>query len=136
MSLEWSPIFSVGVEELDRDHKALMTMICEIENLIGSDCDLREALDRYCREMARHAAREIGVLKRYGYEDDGEMAAAHEALAAQFDKFNTMATTGDVSGTIRAWIDYQNMWIKVLTTVSMDYRRYFISKNIIPVVDP
>lgn len=135
MSLEWSPAFSVGVDELDRDHIALMSKINEIEGLIGNDGALRRALDEYSRQMQRHATREVGVLRRYGYEKHHDMAEAHAELAALLDKFIKTSGSGDIAEAIRTWLDYQDMWMKVLTSISMDYRKFFMSKGIIPVVE-
>ena len=136
MSLEWSPAFSVGIEELDGDHAALMGMINEIECLIGDGHALRQAIERYSRQMARHAAREVGVLERYGYEGARDMAEAHGDLTASFDRFVRISSSGNVPETIHAWLDYQSMWMKVLTTISMDYRKFFISRGIVPAVAP
>ncbi|CUW40919.1 conserved protein of unknown function（containing Haemerythrin-like, metal-binding domain,2-104;2-119) [Magnetospirillum sp. XM-1] len=136
MALEWSPIFSVGVPELDRDHMALMAMINEIENKIGSGYHLGAMIEKYCGEMARHAAREVAVLERYGYAGHGEMATAHATLVTQFENFRAAAASGEVARTAKAWLEYQSLWISVLTSVSMDYRRYFVANRIVPVVDP
>lgn len=136
MALEWSPIFSVGVPKLDRDHMTLMVMINEVENKIGSGHHLEAMVEKYCAEMARHAAREVAVLERYGYTGHSEMAAAHADLVTQFENFRAAMASGEVAKTAKAWLEYQNLWISVLTNVSMDYRRYFVTNRIVPVVDP
>ncbi|MGE5506747.1 MAG: hypothetical protein ACM31L_20165 [Actinomycetota bacterium] len=132
MAINWSPTYSVGIPVIDADRQRLISLINDIERRIGDGDGVEETARHYAAEMARHAALEIGIVSRHGYGRHEEVAAAHRFLADLLDQFVHTAASQSVSTNIRSWLDYQNIWMLVLTTTCLGYRNFFRVRGIVP----
>ena len=81
---EWKDRFSVGIPELDAQHRGLLDLI----NKIGELADARGtvnssafgALNEMIRYADNHFRTEEGYLQRYGYPGYSEQKKEHEAF--------------------------------------------------------
>lgn len=136
MSLLWSTAFSVGVPTLDADHEELMQLINAVEQALLAGRRPSAEISAFSNEMVRHAERELDVLRRYNYDKHTEMFKAHEDLSEIFSSFRNAVDHGaSIDNLLNLWLDYQNKWIGVLVTHSMDYKQFFEENGIAPHVE-
>ncbi len=80
---EWSNEFSVGVEEIDRDHKRLLGLLNELQNAVeaGEDREvLGKLLDELIHYVSYHFAHEEALFLRTNYPGYRAHERKHQAL--------------------------------------------------------
>ncbi|MCP5161263.1 MAG: hemerythrin family protein [Hahellaceae bacterium] len=84
---EWKPQYSVGVPELDEQHKVLVRLINELDELLASRFDLVKAQALF-RELVDytiyHFATEERLMVRFQYDEAGYQA--HIRQHRQFEQ--------------------------------------------------
>ncbi len=89
--LAWKPEYSVGVSELDQQHKGLVGMMNELHDAMmqgkGSEV-LGGILKRLIEYTQVHFKTEEDLFEKYGYARAVEHAAEHKKLIVQVQKFN------------------------------------------------
>jgi len=84
--MQWCPDMSVGVEDLDADHRRLVALLNEAHDAILAGTAgtlLAPALDRlaaYCRD---HFAREEALMEACGFPELAAHRAEHAELASR-----------------------------------------------------
>jgi len=84
--MEWTPEMSVGLDELDDDHKTLVRVINQLANNAGQAGQagaLRQCIFALMRYAEFHFAREEHVLKTCGFQELPEHKVEHEDFTAQ-----------------------------------------------------
>lgn len=94
--LKWSPVFEVGVDKIDADHRRLFAMANEIrEAIVNGDRNTRATLVRAFLEAAeRHFADEEEYLRRVGYSDVAQRENLHAALLANATELEKQCEEG------------------------------------------
>ncbi len=134
-SIEWTRKMSVGVPELDDDHKGLLAVIAELAaHAAGDDGDeaLRRSLNWLLRYAQTHFAREQAVMRSCHYPMLNEHIDAHrdfvywmrQAIASfDDDRARPAAETRD------ALISYlENWWRHHIVAEDKKYKR-FVEQN-------
>ena len=87
-SNRWNDSMSVGVAEMDGDHRVLLGLINELHDA-GEDADSFDSVSQYLDILARyaafHLAREEAMLEAVGYPHLIEHKARHDELRRQTD---------------------------------------------------
>lgn len=81
--MEWSADFSVGIEEIDRQHKELLRLFAVIKNAIASDqgwSTIHYGLVEVKRFAHFHFQFEEALMRLYGFDGYAEHTAAHEKM--------------------------------------------------------
>lgn len=81
--MEWSPEYSVGIEEIDRQHKELLRLFAVIKNAIASDqgwSTIHYSLVEVKRFAHFHFQFEEALMRLYGFDGYEEHMAAHEKM--------------------------------------------------------
>lgn len=81
--LIWSEDLSVGVEEIDADHKALVELLNKVSDHTLSYREVGGVLNELLAYTAGHFQREEAVMKACGFPQLAEHAQVHQALAAK-----------------------------------------------------
>lgn len=111
--LEWIPEYSVGVEELDAQHKRLVEIINHLMDVI-SDVPKEEDVKQIIGDIVRYKAEHFATEEKYFHEFNYEDTAAHEA---KHREFNTQVETiqrqyeGDTMGFAFAIVDFLGDWL-------------------------
>jgi len=135
-SIKWIRKMSVGVPELDDDHKGLLAVINELEALATSNADavvVRRSLNWLLRYAQTHFAREQAVLTRCKYPMLNEHIDEHRdfvnrmrEVLASFDQNPALAA----AETRDALITYlENWWRHHILVEDRKYKR-FAEKNL------
>ena len=124
-SFEWQDAYSVGVAELDAQHKVLIGLINRLENAEHGDGDLREILDKLDWYVRKHFTLEESMLDNADYD----ALAPHIAEHRDFEKWlrtaqSHMATGGlDVNILAATINDHLKEWLRHhILVVDMDYK--------------
>lgn len=87
--IAWSNFLSVGVAEMDDEHRQFIARVNELNRAIVEIEDkatVARAMDLMLMEAARHFTHEEQLLARWKYPETAAHAAKHAELTAQFDR--------------------------------------------------
>ena len=90
MSLQWTKALSVGISEIDDQHKELFGRINKMLNIIVESSEIDEIgkvidfLDEY---VVSHFATEEGLMKRFDYPDLQHHLRQHAGFTREFYLF-------------------------------------------------
>ncbi len=96
----WDDSFSVGIDEIDRQHQRLFYLVNKIFQLseMGKTGDvLRKQLDGLISYTVTHFGLEELLFDTYDYQDSVEHKAKHQRLIAQVSDFRQRAEKEDVT---------------------------------------
>jgi len=96
----WSEFLSVGVSEMDAEHRQFIARVNELNRAIVESEDKAQvagAMERMMEEAAQHFSHEEELLARWKYPDVQDHIAKHVQLSAQFEKAKTEFTQTDIS---------------------------------------
>lgn len=116
--VEWMDQFSVGVDELDDQHRRLLEIINHLHEAMKSGNDrqrLCEVVDELVHYTRLHFEFEEKMMEQVGYPELAEHRRRHDAMVARVEQFR-----GDVADA-RA-----SFGLKL-----MDFLKYWLTKHIL-----
>ena len=124
--MEWTAEMSVGLSELDDDHKMLVRVINQLANNAGQAGALRQCIFALMRYAEFHFAREEHVLQACGFQELAEHKVEHadftaqiQALAKRFEE-DPEAAAPEINEKL---LDYLKNWLTHhILIVDMAYR--------------
>ena len=128
--LQWKEKHSVGIAEIDAQHKQLFAMMNELNEAMATEKakDVLEAiLERLVNYTATHFITEERLMKEHGFVGHGSHHLIHEQLAAKVREFQAdyrqgrVAMSIDVMHFLMEWLDQH-----ILGT-DMEYRDFLNS---------
>lgn len=131
--MSWKDSYSVGIAEIDRQHKKLIDLINQLNNAMAAGKGKKETgkilgdLIAYC---ASHFAVEEKLFDQHNYPDAQEHKTKHKkmvgkVLAMQKDfQAGKMTITFDVMDFLHQWLD------KHILGTDKKYSHYFKSKGV------
>ncbi len=130
----WKNEFSVGVTEMDEQHKKLIAMI----NLLIADqksLTAPETIARLLTEMTdyaqEHFRTEEYLMSEYGYDKKDHQVAQHEEFILKTRAFYTKADIGPNTLSV-ALLEYLKTWlIGHILKEDMQYKTFFKDKGVI-----
>ncbi|MEI2770611.1 MAG: bacteriohemerythrin [Candidatus Competibacter sp.] len=133
--VEWSNELSVGIEEIDSQHKILVNLLNEIHEAIQQGCTLeatRDIINRLDEYTRVHFAVEESLMRILHYPDYERHKEEHDQLAARLagmrEKLNDgKATLGfELAQLLKNWLT------KHIMEVDQRYVSHFLSRGINP----
>ena len=110
--MKWNKEFSVGIHEIDEQHKALSACIASVEDAVGgkdSWSAVHSALGRLADFARVHFAVEESLMRIHDYAGLEEHVHEHGRFLEALKRLQPNAFTADVSremiAFIRAWLD-------------------------------
>lgn len=98
MLIEWDDSLSVGIQEIDEQHKVLVHLLNSLHQAIR-DHHGREAVEATLTQLADytriHFTVEESLMRIMGYPDYEPHKAQHEALIGQLQGFQQRVASGD-----------------------------------------
>jgi hemerythrin len=125
--LEWEDSFSVGVDEIDRQHKKLIRLVNDLNRALKTGGGYNAAQD-VIRELAAYALQhfqtEEGYMQRAEYPAYAEHKAEHEAFALKTLKFHDDLKQHNVLLSVEI-LFFLREWVKQhITTVDAKLKPY------------
>lgn len=91
----WQDSYSVGVPELDDQHKVLIDLINQLETIEQDGGDMRDVMNKLDWYVKTHFALEEDMMETAGYADLADHAAEHWEFEAWLKAAQShMATAG------------------------------------------
>jgi hemerythrin len=133
--IEWSNVISVGIEEIDTQHKLIVDLVNEIHDAIQQRLgakitgDVLQRLDEYVRV---HFIVEESLMRILHYPDYERHKGEHEKLIKQLLGFRDKLSAGKVS--ISFELDhFLRTWLtKHIMEVDKHYATFFLERDIQP----
>jgi hemerythrin len=129
---EWKDTFTVGIEELDVQHRGLLDLINEIGDLADAQDTVRSAafgaLNAMIRYAENHFRTEEGYLERYGYPEYRQQKEQHEAFVnSVFSMAQELEEESSLSlGTIILYLE--DWYADHVTGTDQAYKEFLSSK--------
>jgi hemerythrin-like metal-binding protein len=110
---EWGPQYSLGIKEIDEQHKQLVEIINELYHAFMKkelDDKLGQILDQLKDYTVYHFGTEEKYFNRYGYENKKQHVAQHKKYIAEIDKMvatykeKPSAITYKLMNFLRSWL--------------------------------
>jgi hemerythrin-like metal-binding protein len=81
--LEWTDKLSVGIKEIDEDHKEVLRLLNKLNDLLESYCnveELRKSLNHLILFVAGHYRNEEYIMKMHDYSEYNSHKTIHEEI--------------------------------------------------------
>ena len=133
-AIHWSEKFSVGVKELDEQHRQIIEMLNRListpEARDANSETVSEILTAMTRYPLEHFKTEEGLMKAHGYPNLEEHRQEHIAYRRKAIDFSTAATIG-VESVPQILIDYlSEWWMHHILDEDMKYKPFFAKKGV------
>jgi hemerythrin len=122
---EWNETYSVGVEELDRQHATLFAAVAQLEREAGTaaPAEMRKRVRDLVEHLREHFVREEEILEAAAYPDLEKQRAEHRAFLERAEKVPDMV--GNEQGDLYPHTAMARDWI--ITHTLLEDRRYLAS---------
>ena len=130
--LQWSNFFSVGIEEIDNQHKNLIDILNEIYDGV-KECHaeetLRDVIPKLVKYTKEHFVYEEKVMIDIGYPDFDKHFQKHYKLAEQAGHYMTMMENGEHINYLELTVLVSD-WLKDhILEDDKDYAKYVVNKE-------
>lgn len=131
--IKWSEDLSVGVELFDKEHKELVRLVNDLNQLIlvGDKISAMEkALSGLIEYTKTHFADEEKLMAQYNYPDYQKHKDEHEKLTSRVLDFQKRLQEGKANFSIEL-INFLRDWLLVhIKGSDMSYKAFFNSKGV------
>lgn len=131
--IQWSEEISVGVEELDEQHKVLVELINELHNAMQnrhSNDVIQEILTRLTEYTRIHFAVEESLMRILGYPDYEKHKKQHEELIRSIIELSNRLKLGKANVSF-ALMHFLRLWLtKHIMESDKQYTDHFLSAGI------
>ena len=132
-SINWKDEFSVGVKELDDQHKKLLTMINKLiieQKTLTDPKTIADLLTEMTDYAQVHFRAEEYLMAEYGYEQKTLQEKQHQDF---IDKTISFCSASDIGPNIlsTALLDYLGTWlVEHILQEDLKYKEFFRSKGL------
>lgn len=112
--LDWNDGLSVGVGDIDSEHRELVSMLNDLHGALARGegrTALSGVLDRLVKYTQSHFAHEEDLMRRYGYPDSWRHTNEHRELTKQvleveekFDQGKILGLPIELMAFLRDWL--------------------------------
>jgi hemerythrin len=131
--INWKDEFSVGVKELDDQHKKLVRMVNALiaeQNSLTDPTTIADLLTQMTEYAQVHFRAEEYLMAEYGYDQKGQQEKQHQAFIDETISFHSSADIGSNILSV-ALLDYLSTWlINHILTEDMQYKEFFKNKGL------
>ncbi|HWS49281.1 MAG TPA: bacteriohemerythrin [Candidatus Methanoperedens sp.] len=131
--IEWEEKYSVGVREIDEQHKLLIETINKLANVVASDPrkeNLLSIIDSLINYKKIHFATEERYFEEFKFEGAEEHIAAHEVFGEKI-RLIQEKNGDDIVALTYDLIDFLEDWfVEHMLTVDQEYKDCFMSHGL------
>jgi len=131
-SISWKNEFSVGVAEMDSQHKKLLAMIERLvqeQNQLTDPRTIADLLTEMTDYAAEHFRAEEYLMAEYGYEHKARQVLQHQAFIDKTHEFMNASVGPNILS--NALLEYLNSWlISHILHEDMQYKNFFNEKGL------
>lgn len=131
--LEWSPRLTLGLEQIDEQHKWLIRLVNRLQQAVEDKASPDELL-RVFEEMLDYARTHFRDEEQYmrdmGYPDGDDHAAQHRALTDEIAHLHRNLAAGEYVTATAAYELMKHWLVKHIIGHDLDIARYIKEKKI------
>jgi hemerythrin-like metal-binding protein len=130
----WNPEFSVNIQVVDDQHKALVDTINTLYDAMSEGRGgtvLSQIFNNLAEYTTVHFATEEDIMIRFSYPDYEEHASAHSICAAKVSDFKQRFDKGEISMSIELVTFLVNWLHNHLLEMDQKYKAFFKEKGIL-----
>lgn len=131
--IEWDEKYSVGVRELDSQHKQLIKILCELYEAMQAQ-KTNDVLGKILNELLSytktHFATEEKYMSQHGYPDLAAQKKEHEMFTAKIAEFKDSFDSGRTSISVSVTSFVKNWLFNHILASDKKYGPFFASKGI------
>ena len=131
--IAWSDYLSVGVPEMDEEHRQFISRVNDLNKAIIESEDkktVERTMDVMLMEAAHHFWHEQELLARWNYPETAAHTAKHAELTAQFERVMNEFAESDISF---VWafkgLHLKQLLVEHLVKEDMKYRDFLRAKT-------
>jgi len=127
-SLEWNDAMSVGIPEIDEDHKRFLDLVDAFNESVAEPMPVTEVQKRLqdiVDDALRHFAHEAKLLIEWGYPGSDHHAHLHAQLAAELRRIKSTISGGYAAEWIEAGLQIKDALITHIHTEDMKYAEFY-----------
>ncbi|RDH85701.1 MAG: hypothetical protein DIZ80_01890 [endosymbiont of Galathealinum brachiosum] len=112
-AIEWSDVYSVGIEDIDNDHKKLLLLLnrsITIANNHLSSNELGGILDELIDYTQYHFKREENIMEENGYPQFDKHRKVHELIVREVQHYKIKYDQGELS--VEKFLEFLSVWLK------------------------
>jgi len=128
--MQWQDEYSVGVAEIDDQHKRIADLFTLIDTAIESRAGWSDVFFKIeqLREHARfHFALEESLMRIHGYSKLAEHVAQHKHFLDKLDQLQMTTLSRQVTMTTLSYLS--NWYMEHMKTLDRDFVRYIIDSG-------
>ena len=131
--VKWSDELSVGIQEIDEQHKVLVSILNEMHDAVkhnhGPEVSL-EILDRLIEYTKIHFAVEESLFRIFDYPGYEDHHAEHAALLKEAQVMRAKVVSGESKVSFKL-LHFLRMWLtEHIMGSDMDYAQYLLKQGI------
>lgn len=127
--IEWNDGMSVGIPEVDEDHKHFASLVNELNRSIVDHmelCEIKKRLQNVLDDAKQHFAHEEGLFNQWKYPDSAHHADRHAQAIKSLQAIMAKFITYDLeSEWIDAGLEVKDLLITHLLTEDMKYAEFY-----------
>ena len=131
--VEWNDSLSVGIQEIDEQHKVLVDLLNEMNRAIINRQGTQVTgaiLQRLAHYTKVHFAVEESLMRILGYPDYEAHKARHDTLIDQMNELQTKLASGKPSTTFEL-MHFLKVWLtKHIQESDNEYSDFFFSRGV------
>ena len=111
---EWDSSMSVGVEDLDQDHRFLVTLIDRLASMddLGNTPEIEHVLDDLVRYTEEHFEREEEYMRATDYPDLARHQRLHEEMVKKIEKLRLQFFLGEKEHIGHQTLEFLTHWLQ------------------------
>lgn len=109
--LHWTSQMSVGIEQIDEDHKVLIALLNDLSDSIFEAHDIDETIEQLLDYTNYHFRREEAEMAALGYPHLEEHRRVHQHLAAKVQNFAEQWRNGGDAKVVQALLEFLRTWL-------------------------
>jgi len=138
MFLEWQPIYSVNVKEIDEQHKkifAILNQIFTLKKNLAQSIPTREEVSKVLNELKDYSIYHFGTeekyFKEFNFPDQTTHIAQHEQYKKSLSELEKKWETSAISEVVGELADFlQGWWLGHIQNSDVQYTDFFNQKGL------
>lgn len=130
--VEWKPQYSVGVLEIDAQHRRLLEVINQLHDAMktgGNSRALTVVVNELVGYTRYHFAFEEKMLEDAGYPDLDEHRRKHRAMVGQVEAFREAAVAGGATVSMKLMNFLKDWLTKHILETDMRYSEHLVGAS-------
>ncbi|OHD55532.1 MAG: hemerythrin [Spirochaetes bacterium GWF1_51_8] len=131
--MTWSGYLSVGIEQIDTQHKHLIDLINALYDAMSKGqgkAAMENTLDELAKYTVEHFSAEESLMQKYGYSGYQTHKAEHETFVQKVVDFKKGFEAGKILLSIEVMNFLRDWTVNHIADTDKAYSQFFISKGI------